>query len=188
MENQSGWKGWRIPVSMLVALWLQTSLGQLVPVRIAEWVGHIDWLLLLTVYVGLRRDFLQTLATAVIAGVLIDSSSYGGVIGVAGLGYLLVAYLLYWITIWIAVDNLRVRLGSVALASLLSMTVRLLFYRLLDVDLPVLAEGGGVAATLLFGMLMNLCASVAFYILLDRIFLWVDPLQRRRSAALRRRR
>jgi hypothetical protein len=76
----------------------------------------------------------------------------------------------------------------VALASLLNMTVRLLFYGLLDVDLPVMLEGVGIVATLLFGMLMNLCASVAFYILLDRIFLWVDPLQRRRTAALRRRR
>lgn len=99
---------------MLVALWLQTSLGQLVPLRIAEWVGHIDWLLLLTVYVGLRRDPLQTLVTAVIAGILIDSSSYGGAVGVTGLGYLLVAYLLYWITNRIAVDNMRVRLGAVA--------------------------------------------------------------------------
>lgn len=173
---------------MLVALWLQTSLGQLVPLRIAEWVGHIDWLLLLTVYVGLRRDPLQTLVTAVIAGILIDSSSYGGAVGVAGLGYLLVAYLLYWITNRIAVDNMRVRLGAVALASLLNSAVRLLFYGLLDIELPVLVGGGRIAANLVFGLLMNLCASVAFYILLDRLFLWVDPLRRRRTAALRRRR
>ena len=111
-----------------------------------------------------------------------------GAVGVAGLGYLLVAYLLYWITNRIAVDNMRVRLGAVALASLLNSAVRLLFYGLLDIELPVLVGGERIAANLVFGLLMNLCASVAFYILLDRLFLWVDPLRRRRTAALRRRR
>jgi rod shape-determining protein MreD len=187
LENQSGWKVLRIPVFLLVAFWLQTSLGQLVPRQTAEWIGYIDWLLLLTVYVGLQRNSVRSILTALFAGILLDSSSYGGAIGVAGFSYLLVAYLIYWITTRIAVDNIRVRIGAVTVASFVNTAVRLLFYRLLDVQIPVLAGGEGILAAFVLGVLLNLCASTLFYILLDRIFLQGDPLRRRRTAALRRR-
>lgn len=48
--------------------------------------------------------------------------------------------------------------------------VRLGFYRTLNLELPVLAGGREMAATVVFDLFANLFASVLLYIALDRVF------------------
>jgi len=48
--------------------------------------------------------------------------------------------------------------------------IRLAFYGLLKLELPVLASGREVAATIVFDLFANLFASVILYIALDRVF------------------
>lgn len=166
---------------------MQTTLVQLAPEQIAQWLGHIDWLLLVTVYIGLQRDPFRAMLTGVAAGVIHDSFSGGTAMGVSGLAYVLAAFVTYQITSLIVVDNLLVRFGTVAAASLVNTAVRLLFYALLRISLPVLAGGSSVAASFIFALLVHLIASILLYIVLDRLFLKGESLRRRRSEARRRR-
>jgi len=48
--------------------------------------------------------------------------------------------------------------------------IRLAFYDLLKLELPVLASGREMAATVAFDLFANLFASVLLYIELDRVF------------------
>ena len=48
--------------------------------------------------------------------------------------------------------------------------IRFAFYGLLKLELPVLASGREVAATIVFDLFVNLFASVLLYITLDRVF------------------
>lgn len=187
MEKES--RGWTLKIlgCLIVAAFLQTTLVQQAPPSLGQWLGHIDWLLLATVYIGLQRKPISALLTGATAGLIYDSLSSGRAVGVSGLAYVLAAYITHRIAAFIVVDNLLVRFLTVAAASVVGACVRLLFYKVLKFDLPVLAGGRTVASNIVLGLLANLFASVLLYILLDRIFKKNDALRTRRSEARRRR-
>jgi hypothetical protein len=70
----------------------------------------------------------------------------------------------------IMVDNLIFRFPAIMAASVINTMIRLAFYGLLKLELPVLASGREVAATIVFDLFANLFASVLLYIALDRVF------------------
>ncbi len=127
------------------------------------------------------------LVTGAAAGLVHDSLSSGQAVGVSGLAYVLAAYITHRIAAFIVVDNLLVRFLTVAAASAISTTVRLFFYKVLLIELPVLAGGRTVASDITIGLFANLFVSVLLYIFLDRIFKKDAALRTRRSEARRRR-
>ncbi len=172
---------------LLVAGFLQTTLVHVAPDWLARWLGYIDWLMLVTVYIALQRNPLQGMLTGAVAGAIHDAQSGMPAFGVAGLAYVAAAYVTYSITALVVVDNLLVRYVAVAASSLLNTGIRLVFYALLGLSLPDLAGGKTITANFVFTLLIHLIASTLLYILLDRIFLKGDDLRRRRTLARRRR-
>ncbi|MGE0127804.1 MAG: rod shape-determining protein MreD [Blastocatellales bacterium] len=170
MEKVSRGSTLKIAACLFAAAYLQTTLVQQVPVSVGRWLGHINWLLLVVVYIGLRRDPVQALLTGAFAGVFHDAFSLGRVIGVNGLAMVLAAYVADRIAAVIMVDNLIFRFLAVASGSVINTVIRLLFYGLLKLELPTLASGREIAAAIVFDLFANLFVSVLLYIALDRVF------------------
>ena len=187
MEKASRGLTLKITVCLLAAAYLQTTLAQQVPVSLGRWLGHISWLLLVVVYIALQRDAVRSLMTAAAAGVIHDALSMGRGVGVNGLAMVLAAYVADRIASVIMVDNLIFRFLAVTAGSVINTMVRLGFYSkwALNLELPVLASGREIAATVVFDLFANLFASVLLYIALDRVFN-KDIDQRRRRMEARR--
>ena len=170
MEKVSRGSTLKIAACLLVAAYLQTTLVQQVPVRVGQWLGHISWLLLVVVYIGLQRDSIKALMTGAAAGIIHDAFSMGRGVGVNGLALVLAAYVADRIAAVIMIDNLIFRFSAVAAGSVINTLIRLVFYKLLKLELPTLASGRDIAATVVFDLVANLFASVLLYIVLDRVF------------------
>jgi hypothetical protein len=123
--------------------------------------------------------------TGAFAGLFYEAFSFGRGFGVNGLAFVLAAYVADRIASVIVVDNLWFRFSAVAAGSVVNTAVRLLFFRLLKLELPVLAGGRNLAATLVFDLIANLIGSVLLYIALDRVFI-KDAGQRVRRMEARR--
>jgi rod shape-determining protein MreD len=177
----------KITVCLLAAAYLQTTLAQQVPVSLGRWLGHISWLLLVVVYIALQRDAVRSLMTAAAAGVIHDALSMGRGVGVNGLAMVLAAYFADRIASVIMVDNLIFRFLAVTAGSVINTLVRLGFYSkwALNLELPVLASGREIAATIVFDLFANLFASVLLYIAMDRVFNKGIDQRRRRMEARR---
>lgn len=187
MEKASRGLTLKITVCLLAAAYLQTTLAQQVPAPLGRWLGHISWLLLVVVYIALQRDAVRSLMTAAAAGVIHDALSMGRGVGVNGLAMVLAAYVADRIASVIMVDNLIFRFLAVTAGSVINTMVRLGFYSkwALNLELPVLASGREIAATVVFDLFANLFASVLLYIALDRVFNKGIDQRRRRMEARR---
>ena len=186
MEKVSRGSTLKIALCLLAAAYLQTTLAQQVSAPVGQWLGHVSWLLLVVVYIALQRDPVRSLMTAFAAGILHDAFSMGrGVIGVNGLALVIAAYVADRIASVIMVDNLIFRFLAVTAGSVINTLVRLAFYWLLKLDLPVLANGREMAATVVFDLFANLFGSVLLYIALDRVFNKGIDQRRRRMEARR---
>jgi len=97
----------------------------------------------------------------------------------------LAAYVADRIATVIMVDNLIFRFLAVTAGSVINTLIRVAFYSLLKLDLPDLASGRDVAATVIFDLFANLFASVLLYIALDRVFNKGIDQRRRRMEARR---
>jgi len=191
LEKESRATTVKIAACLLVAIFAQTTLVHLLPETLGRWIGHIDWLLLVVVYVCLQRNPARALLTAVFAGVIHDAFSrvqapgVSQAIGVSGFAYVLAAYLADRIVSVIVADTMLVRFATVASASVVNTLMRYAFYKLLKFKLPVLVGGEGIAAAVVFGLVTNLIASALLYILLDRLFNKNSASRLRRSEARR---
>jgi hypothetical protein len=97
----------------------------------------------------------------------------------------LAAYVADRIASVVMVDNLIFRFLAVTAGSVINTLVRLGFYRTLNLELPVLAGGREMAATVVFDLFANLFASVLLYIAMDRVFNKGIDQRRRRMEARR---
>lgn len=191
MEKESRATTVKIAACLLVATFAQTTLARLLPETPGRWVGHVDWLLLVIVYVCLQRNPARSLVTATIAGIAQDAFSRAfapGVaqaIGISGFAYVLAAYVADRIVSVIVADNLLVRFATVASASVVSTLARYGFYKLLKFKLPVLAGGESIVTVVVYGLVTNLIASALLFILLDRFFNKGSVARVRRSEARR---
>jgi rod shape-determining protein MreD len=170
---------WKIAGCLLVAAFAQTTLARYNP-----WLGYIDWLLLVTVYVSLLRDPTLALLTATVAGFLYDASSGGLPVGVNGIAKVLAAYLTFWVSSKIVAENLLVSFLNVAVASIVNTLVRLAFSRMLKFnDLPPFAGGNATLTAVAMELCANLLVSIPLFTLLDRLF--KTGFRSRRGEAMR---
>jgi len=190
LEKVSRGSTLKITVCLFAAAYLQTTLAQQVSAPVGRWLGHISWLLLVVVYIALQRDPVKSLMTAAAAGIIHDAFSMGSGVGVSGVGVnglamVIAAYVTDRIASVIMVDNLIFRFLAVTAGSVINTLIRLAFYGLLKLELPVLANGRRVAETVVFDLFANLFASVLLYIALDRVFNKGIDQRRRRMEARR---
>lgn len=191
MEKESRATTIKIAACLLVAIFAQTTFVHLLPDTLGRWIGHIDWLLLVIVYVCLQRSPVRALLTAAVAGVAFDAFSRAAIagvaqaVGVSGFAYVLAAYVADRIVSVIVADNMLVRVATVTSASVVNTLTRYTFYKLLKFELPVLVGGQGFAAAIIFGLVTNLIVSIPLYIALDRFFNKVSASRVRRNEARR---
>lgn len=185
LEKTSRGSTLKIAACLLVAAFLQTTLVQQVPVSLGRWLGHINWLLLVVIYVGLQRDPVKALLTGAAAGIFQDAFSLGRGVGISGLAFVLAAYVADRIATIIMIDNLIFRFAAVASGSIISTLVHLTFYRLLKLEFPSLVQGKDAVATIVFDLITNLIGSVLLYFVLDRVFQKTSGQKLRRMEARR---
>ena len=180
MENESTGQARIIKIGacLLVAAFLQTSLKQ----AISPKLGYIDWLLLVTVYISMMREPVQALLTGAAAGLLHDMMAGQAVpMGVSGIGYVVAAYVGFWVSSSFLVEGLLIRTATVAGASVVAAILRLSLYTFtVDVKMPVEA-----ALELILGPTVNLVLSFVLYPALDQFFDFGRRAKARRAEALR---
>lgn len=151
---------------------------------VSSWLEYIDWLLLITLYVGMLRDPFQALITATAAGVLQDGLS-GSKFGISGLSHLLAVWFAYQISSRFFIEGLLIRIPVAAGATLIYLLTRIFFYRTLGFELrPVFTVNQGFREVF-FGVFLNLLAAVFLYALLDRFFRVGIRQRSRRAEAMR---
>jgi rod shape-determining protein MreD len=178
-ESQSSARTLRIAVCLVVAAFLNTRLQLLSP-----WLGYIDWLMLVTLYVGLLRDPFQALMTATVAGILQDGLS-GSRFGISGIAHLLAVWVAFQISSRFFVEGLLVRIPITAGAILIYLLTRVFLYHYLGFQLPPVMEMNRGFMEVFFGVFINLLASLLFYALLDRFFRVGFRQRFRRAEAMR---
>jgi rod shape-determining protein MreD len=172
----------KIAFCLLVAVLLQVTLVQ----HVHPGLRHVDWLLLVVVYLGLQqRNHQVTLITATVAGLLKDFSSGSQVIAVSGLAYLFASFLADRVASVIVLDNALVRAGTVAAATLINLVVQLIGYQILRFELTPLTGQENVLAVIVLGLIANLIASILLFVVLDNIFQTTTRLGLRRTEAMR---
>jgi rod shape-determining protein MreD len=187
LEKKNRSKTLVITSFLLVAGFAQTTLVRLVPEWASEWLGHVDWLMLVTVYIRASADPIRALLTGVAAGVIHDLLSGANLTGVAGMSYILAAYVAHSVSTLFIVDSLIFRFVAVILSTITSTTVRLVF-ALMKITFPVLAGSDRVAAYYVLSIFVHLIASTLLFIPFDRLFQKRDALRQRRMEARRRKR
>ena len=171
-----------IGACLLVAALLQVSLVQFV----SSGLRYIDWLLLVVVYLSLQqRKHTIALGTATVAGLLKDLSSGSGLMGVSGIAYLFAAFVTDRIASVIVLDNLAIRFGTVAAASLVNTIIQLIGYQILRFPLAPLTGQESLLAVVVLSLLANLFAAVLVFYLMDRLFKSASGLGLRRNQAMR---
>lgn len=180
MENESTGQAriYKIGACLLIAAFAQTSLKQV----ISPALGYIDWLLLVTVYVSMLREPVLALVTGAVAGILHDMLSGAAVpMGVSGIGYVVAAYIGFWVSTSFLVEGLLMRSATVAGASVVAAILRLSLYTFtVNVKMPVPA-----ALELILGPTVNLLLSLVLYPALDQFFDFGRRAKTRRAEALR---
>ena len=180
MENESTGQAriYKIGACLLIAAFAQTSLKQV----ISPALGYIDWLLLVTVYVSMLREPVLALVTATIAGILHDMLAGIAVpMGVSGIGYVVAAYIGFWVSSSFLVEGLLMRSATVAGAGVVAAILRLSLYTFtVDVKMPVQA-----ALELILGPTVNLLLSLVLYPALDQFFDFGRRAKTRRAEAMR---
>ncbi len=180
MENESTGQAriFKIGACLLLAAFAQTSLKQVISPKLE----YIDWLLLVTVYVSMLREPVLALVTGAVAGILHDMLSGMAVpMGVSGIGYVVAAYIGFWVSSSFLVEGLLMRVATVAGASVVAAILRLSLYTFtVDVKMPVQA-----ALELILGPTVNLLLSLALYPALDQFFDFGRRAKTRRAEAMR---
>ena len=180
MENESTGQAriYKIGACLFIAAFAQTSLKQVISPKL----GYIDWLLLVTVYVSMMREPVLALVTGTVAGIVHDMMSGMDVpMGVSGIGYVVAAYVGFWVSSSFLVEGLLIRMATVAGASVVAAILRLSLYTFtVDVKMPVEA-----ALELILGPTVNLLLSFALYPALDQFFDFGRRAKTRRAEAMR---
>lgn len=166
-------------ICLVVAAFLNTSLKVISP-----WLGYIDWLLLITLYVGFLRDPFQALMTATAAGILQDGLS-GSRFGISGICQLLAVWFAFQVSSRFFVEGLLIRIPIVAGATFIYFLTRIFVYRFLGFGLPPVVEINRGFTDIFFGVFINLITSLLLYALLDRIFRVGFRQRSRRAEAMR---
>src|SRR5678816_3070707 len=113
----------KIAAVLALAIILQLSLREAWPP-----LSHIDFPLIVVVYVALQRDAWTALIVGTIAGLAIDAPSRG-LIGAGGFSKTLTAYLVYVAATRVNLENPLLRIPVLAAASLIDSSVYFFWHR-----------------------------------------------------------
>ena len=113
----------KIAAVLALAIILQLTLGEAWPP-----LSHIDFPLIVVVYVALQRDAWTALIVGTIAGLAIDAPS-GGLIGAGGFSKTLTAYLVYLGATRVNLENALIRIPVLAAATLVDGAVYFFWQR-----------------------------------------------------------
>ncbi len=173
-----------VSLTKTVVVIIAALLVHLLIVRYVRVLRPVDVVLIVTVYVGFARDPVRAMLVGAGAGLLQDSFS-GGIVGAQSLAKMVVALLVSWVSIRVALDHFPLRFIALVLATALHALIYLGLHGLFGQNLvgnPVwptlLGEVGWLAGA-------NGVAALALFALLDRIFAERDrtlgrPARRRR--------
>lgn len=151
---------------------------------LSPWFEYIDWLLLVTLYVGMLRDPSQALMTATVAGILQDGLS-GSRFGISGIAQLLAVWFAFQVSSKFFIEGLLVRIPIVAGATLIYLVTRVFLYRYLGFEMPPVMEVNRGFMEVFLGVFLNLLASLLVFALLDRFFRVGFRQRSRRAEAMR---
>src|SRR5678816_4482026 len=121
----------KIAAVLALAIILQLSLREAWPP-----LSHIDFPLIVVVYVALQRDAWTALIVGTIAGLAIDAPSRG-LIGAGGFSKTLTAYLIYVAATRINLENTLLRIPVVAAASVIDSAIYVFWHRSLGYPLTM---------------------------------------------------
>src|SRR5688572_25046736 len=113
----------KIAAVLALAIILQLTLGEAWPR-----LSHIDFPLIVVVYVALQRDAWTALIVGTIAGLAIDAPS-GGLLGAGGFSKTLTAYLIYFAATRINLENALLRIPVLAAATLIDGAIYFFWQR-----------------------------------------------------------
>jgi rod shape-determining protein MreD len=113
----------KIAAVLALAIILQLTLGQTWPP-----LTHIDFPLIVVVFVALQRDAWTALLVGTIAGLAIDAPS-GGLIGAGGFSKTLTAYLIYLGATRVNLENALIRIPVLAAATVVDGAVYFFWQR-----------------------------------------------------------
>lgn len=152
---------------------------------ISPWLEYIDWLMLVTLYVGLLRDPYPALLTATFAGILQDGLSSSS-LGISGIAQLLAVWTAFQISSRFFVEGLLIRIPITAAATLVYLLTRMFFYRMIGFsELEPIKQVNTGLVNVFLGVFLNLLASLLLYALMDRFFHIGFRQRSRRAEALR---
>lgn len=179
MENESTNRAriWLIGLCLLLATFAQTTFKEHL-----HWMGYIDWILLVVIYVALMRDSVIALLTATAAGIFHDLGSGVPVFGISGLSYVVAAYVAFWVSTSFFVEGALIRTATVAGSSVIAAIVKLSLYTFTVVDVVLPREA---ALELILGPTLNVVVSLMLFAALDRIFDFGRRAKIRRAEAMR---
>ena len=113
----------KIAAVLVLAIILQLTLGEAWPP-----LSHIDFPLIVVVYVALQRDAWTALIVGTIAGLAIDAPS-GGLIGAGGFSKTLTAYLVFMAATRVNLENPLIRIPVLAAATVVDGSVYFFWQR-----------------------------------------------------------
>ena len=164
----------RIAAVLALAIILQLSLA-------AVWkpLVHIDFPLVVVVYVALQRDAWRAMIAASIAGLAVGAAS-GGLIGAGGFSKTLTAYVIYAAAMRINLENPLLRIPVLAVATVLNATIYVALHRMLGQQLTV-----PFVQTLSYELIGTTVVGTLALLMLNSLF--SDKGRQRRLFAVRRR-
>lgn len=115
----------KIAAVLLISIVLQLSLRE-----VWKPLAYIDFPLIVVVYIALQREAWQALVVGTLAGLIIDSRS-GGLIGAGGFSKTLTAYVIFFATTKVNLENPLLRIPVLAAASVLDSAIYVFWHRLL---------------------------------------------------------
>jgi len=164
----------KIAAVLALAIILQLSLREAWPP-----LSHIDFPLIVVVYVALQRDAWTALIVGTIAGLAIDAPS-GGLIGAGGFSKTLTAYLIYLAATRINLENALIRIPVLAAAAVVDGAIYFFWQRSLGH-----APSAPFVQTISYNLIGTTVVGTFILYMLDSVF-HPTSSQRRQFASRRR--
>ena len=154
----------KIALTIIVALFLQLVLPKQLSI-----FQYVDLPLIVTVYFSLQRAPVLGMLTGLLSGLGGDLIG-GGIPGVGGFSKTLIGYLISMTSIKFSLQNVLMRLVTLAVASAANTVLYVVLYQMLEHPLPFAGTWGVFGRTLGWKVLGDLIAGFILFLILDRVY------------------